>query len=353
MTLQGRQFRFVSGAFLLWIALRLLFLSMGSGAGLGGVGLMGRYLPDPIRWWRPAALQSIEPTGDRSAKLRSAVLRQLTSSRLMGVLPQTSDPSGDGPVRKASDAIEPRAEPAPKIFYAATEKGADAAPLTSEALSRPAKPRSRWSGSAYVFVRPGSGAASLAAGGELGGSQAAARLSYQLNPDGPVRTAVAARLYAPLGQKGAEAAVGLDWYPMAGVPVRVSVERRFDLDGKGRSAWSAYAAGGFYLDKLHGTVAVDGYAQAGVVGAERHDLFVDGALRVGRRWPVGDMTVTAVAGLWGAAQPEVARLDVGPRLAATVPVETHNVTLAVEGRLRIAGDAHPGSGAALTLAVDL
>jgi hypothetical protein len=346
----------VAGTIGTWALLRWLLFWVG-GAGLGVAMLSGRYLPDPaLPWPRPAPVPAFEA---------AVPLPPLPPSRTgpgrpapapaSFVAPPTGAPPRPGQLLRLALAPYLPDHPARLLRaarYLAETRPADAAPLPSEALSRPAG-RSRWSGSAYLFARPGSGAASLAAGGELGGSQAAARLSYRLNPDGPVRTAAAARLYAPLGQKGAEAAVGLDWFPVGGVPVRVSVERRFDLDGHGRSAWSAYAAGGFYLERLNGTVSVDGYAQAGVVGVERRDLFVDGAVRVGRRWHLGGATVTAGAGLWGAAQPEVARLDVGPRLAATLPVDAHSVTLAVEGRLRVAGDAHPGSGAALTLAVDL
>ena len=204
-----------------------------------------------------------------------------------------------------------------------------------------------------MFVRPGSGRPSLAAGGELGGSQAALRLAYQLNPNGSVRTAVAARLYAPLASKGAEGALGFDWHPLPSVPLRLSVERRFDLDGEGRSAWSAYAAGGFYREGLGGRVVLDGYGQAGVVGLERRDLFADGAVRAGRRAMIGPGTATLGAGVWAAAQPGVARLDVGPRAAYALPVAKETVSFALEGRMRVAGRARPGSGATLTIGIDL
>lgn len=198
---------------------------------------------------------------------------------------------------------------------------------------------------AYLFWRPGATTTSLAERGELGGSQIAARIAVPLSP----HLAAAARLYAPLEHPGAEAAIGLDWRPLPKQAFRISIERRQRLDSQGRSGWSAYAAGGFW--RRAGPVELDGYAQAGIVGTQRRDLFIDGALRIGYRLPIKH-AVTVGAGVWGAAQPDVERVDAGPRMAVTLPVDKHRLTLAVDGRFRVAGNAAPGSGAALTLAAD-
>ena len=177
----------------------------------------------------------------------------------------------------------------------------------------------------------------------------AGRVAYRLT-DGPIRTAAAARLYAPLGGKGVEGAVGLDWAIAKGV--RLSAERRIGLDRAGRDAWSVYAAGGIYRDPRPGIV-IDSYAQAGLVGAARRDLFVDGAVRAGKRIAIGQSSLIVGAGVWGAAQPGVSRLDAGPRVGASLPVAKGSVSMALEGRFRIAGRARPGSGAALTIGFDL
>jgi len=212
---------------------------------------------------------------------------------------------------------------------------------------------SRWSADAYLFVR-GGGRPSLAAAGQLGGSQVAARVAYALNGEGPPRLAVAARVYAPLDDRRAsEGALGIDWHPLPGAALRLSAERRFDIGGHGRDAWSAYAAGGFYKGGLPGGIEADGYAQAGVVGTRRRDLFVDGALRLAR--PVAldpARTLRLGLGAWGAAQPGAARFDVGPRAAISLPLGPAQVTGAIDWRLRVAGDARPGSGAAFTLSSD-
>lgn len=207
--------------------------------------------------------------------------------------------------------------------------------------SRPAA--SRWSGYGWIFARGDAGRPSLASGGQLGGSQAGVRLAYRIAELGPGSLALAGRVSTPLREKrGAEAAIGFDWKPAAKLPLRLSVERRMAIGSEGRNAWSAYAAGGFYRAGLPGGTELDGYAEAGVVGARSHDLFADGALRLGRsiELPAGKRLVVG-AGAWGAAQRGAARLDVGPRAALSVPVGGTTVTGAAEWRIRVAGDAQP------------
>lgn len=213
--------------------------------------------------------------------------------------------------------------------------------------------RSRWSGSAWMFLRGMGSPGVLANGGQLGGSQAGARLAYRITGEDSAGLSLVGRYYSPLPEdSGSEAALGLEWQPWARVPVRLGVERRFALGPQGRNAWSAYAAGGFYK-MLPGKVELDGYAQGGVVGARRRDLFVDGAVRAGKQLPVGrNKTLILGGGVWGAAQPGVSRLDIGPRAALRMPVKRATVTAAVEGRMRVAGNAAPGSTAAVTLAAD-
>jgi hypothetical protein len=215
-------------------------------------------------------------------------------------------------------------------------------------------PASRWSGYGWIFVRGDGGRPSLASGGQLGGSQAGVRLAYRIAELGPGSLALAGRVSTPLRESsGAEAAIGIDWKPVARLPLRLSIERRIAIGAEGRNAWSAYAAGGFYRSGLPGGTELDGYAQAGVVGARSGDLFADGALRIGRpiELPAGKRLVVG-AGAWGAVQPGAARLDIGPRAALSLPLGGTTVTGAAEWRIRVAGDARPGSGAALSLAAD-
>ncbi|HEX8415683.1 MAG TPA: hypothetical protein VF637_17655 [Sphingomicrobium sp.] len=202
----------------------------------------------------------------------------------------------------------------------------------------------RWSASAWVFGRRG-GWAGLVPGGMLGGSQAGGRLAYRLNGDAARPLAVSVRGYAPLDRvRGAEAAAGLDWTPVAKLPVHLLVERRQALGEEGRSAFAAMAYGGV-SEIAAGPFSIDAYGQAGVVGARSKDLFADGSAKVSL--PVAGLKVGA--GVWAAVQPGVSRVDVGPQASVRLPGD---VTLAVDWRLRVAGDAAPGSGPAITLSTD-
>ena len=231
--------------------------------------------------------------------------------------------------------------PAPPLLTPASAARTPAPPLlpgTAPAL--PSSP-SRWSLSAYLFLREGSGR-SLAAGGTLGGSQAGARLTVPVAPG----VALSARAYAPLESRGGEAALGLDWRPLRQLPVHLLVERRQRLKRGGRSALSVLAYGGG--ERLAGPLVAEAYGQAGLVGLNARDLFADGAVRIGV--PLGD-DLRVGLGAWGAAQPGLARLDIGPQLSWRLPVAAP-LRLFADYRIRVAGDAAPASGPALTLAAD-
>ena len=206
----------------------------------------------------------------------------------------------------------------------------------------------RWSGSAWLFVRRNEGGPTLVPGGTLGGGQAGARLLYRLNRDPQRSMALSGRLYAPMRRTaGAEAALGLDWRPIARLPVNILAERRQALGHDGRSAFALAIYGGI-SERLPGGLRVDGYGQSGVVGLRSRDLFVDGAVRLSA--PIGPVDIGAAA--WGAAQPGVSRLDAGPQVSIRLPTDQASLRLSAEWRFRLAGDAAPGSGPAFTLATD-
>jgi len=205
---------------------------------------------------------------------------------------------------------------------------------------------SRWSASAWAFVRQGGGA-QLAHGGTLGGSQVGARISYRLNGDPDRPLAIVARAYAPTGAiRQSEAAVGVEWRPLPELPVTLLAERRQAVGREGRSAFAVAAYGGISDVPVAGPLHLDGYAQAGMVGARKRDLFADGSVLVGAPISRG---IKAGAGLWGAAQPGASRLDIGPQASITPAPGDRPITLRAEWRFRVAGDAKPGSGPALTL----
>jgi hypothetical protein len=188
------------------------------------------------------------------------------------------------------------------------------------------------------------GSQSLAAGGQLGASQAGARLIYNLNR----RLALAARLSSPVGKRGGEGAVGVRIQPLLDIPVWLTAERRQAIGkyGGGRNDFALFLEGGLYEHPLPWRFSLDTYLQAGVVGLKSRDLFIDGGLTVTR--PIYKK-FSAGFGIWGGAQPGLARLDVGPRVTMRV---RNNIKVHLDWRQKVAGNARPGSGPALTLAGD-
>jgi len=188
------------------------------------------------------------------------------------------------------------------------------------------------------------GSRSLASGGQLGASQAGARLIYNLDR----RIALAARTSSEVGRRGGEVAAGVRVQPLVSIPVWITAERRQALGqyGGGRNAFALFAEGGVYDRPLPWLFTLDGYAQGGIVGMHSRDWFVDGGVWVTR--PVY-RNFSAGFGVWGAAQPHLYRVDAGPRVTMRV---RKNVKVHLDWRQRLAGNARPGSGPALTLAAD-
>ena len=236
--------------------------------------------------------------------------------------------------------------PSPVTLPVGSTSPSIGAPAHSPLAHSPARAvPSRWSVSAWALVRSGDGG-QLAPGGTLGASQAGARITYRLSR----RMGLSGRLYAPLGEpSGAEAALGIEWQPLRTLPVRLLAERRQAIGRDGRSAFALLAHGGIADDRFIGPVTLDAYAQAGIVGTRSREAFVDGAARLGV--PIArDLSIGV--GAWGAAQPGASRLDVGPQMSYRLPAFGETVRLAADWRVRIAGDARPVSGPALTLSTD-
>ena len=189
-----------------------------------------------------------------------------------------------------------------------------------------------------------SGPSALSTGGTLGGSQAGARLSYNINR----QIAATLRTSSTVGARGGEVAAGLRFRPFRSIPVAVIAERRQALGryGGGRSAFALFAEGGLYGKPIGWGFNLDGYAQGGIVGARSRDLFFDGGATLTR--PVHGR-YSAGFGVWGGVQPGLYRVDAGPRVTMQM---RSNVRVHLDWRQRLAGNAEPGSGPAVTLAAD-
>lgn len=327
--------------------LRFLLLVVGGWIGLRAAML----LPDwaggheaPARATRTSGVREIPapaPSPRASLANISRIEGAVRPAPAALLLPQPlrRAPSSEAMLSLAETAAPPALATAPSPT--AVERLAAAA---IPAFADPPSPSRRWSVSAWLLVRHDRGGATLAPGGTLGGSQAGVRVLRDLGSG----FSLSARAYLPLQRpQGAEAAAGLDWRPVAGVPVNILVERRQAVGREGRSAFSVTAYGGFSRALPEGLRA-DGYGQAGLVGTRSRDAFVDASLRVVRPWHRLELG----GAVWGAAQPGVSRLDAGPSLSWRLPVPGAHLRLEADWRFRLAGDAAPRSGPALVVAAD-
>lgn len=213
------------------------------------------------------------------------------------------------------------------------------------AMLAPRAAPDRWQASAWFATRRGAGTS----GTMLGGDQAGLRVARTLDRRG--RLALYARASAPLTGTGRELALGVEWRPWR-APMRFLAEQRFALDG-GKSGPAVAVVGGVTGIDLPFAFELEGYGQAGAVKRARVEPFADGALRITRPVAaIGEARLALGAGAWGAAQREAARVDLGPTAVTTVPVSGQSLRLAIDWRERVAGDARPGSGPALTLGAD-
>ena len=237
---------------------------------------------------------------------------------------------------------------------ASTDGMSEQSPNRAAGLIPPTLPDApaRWSTDAWLVLRPGgiSSQRGLSSGTQLGGSQAGIRTSYALGESR--RSHLYARATVALAHpRQRELAVGVSHAPVVRLPVEVAVERRIAIGSEGRNAFAAMVVGGVSNVQLPARFRLDSYAQAGVVGARRRDGFADGAVVVDRAvTPAGKAKLHAGAIVAGAVQPGVSRIDVGPRLTLDLPTVGRGSRVALDWRFRVAGDARPGSGAALTIA---
>ena len=212
-----------------------------------------------------------------------------------------------------------------------------------------------WSLGGWAFVRPGEKGATaggIAAVSQLGGSQAGLRLAYGFGDSGSVRAY--GRATMALDQpRQREVAVGVALAPVRHLPIDIAVEQRLAVGSQGRTALAVMAVGGVGDVALPAGFRFDAYGQIGFVGARRRDGFADAAVVVDRevvRMPKASLHLGALAA--GSVQPGAARVDVGPRLTLRLPDVGKGSRIALDWRQRVAGDATPGSGVALTLAAD-
>lgn len=225
-------------------------------------------------------------------------------------------------------------------------------PLLGKSRPRPAAATRRWSGDAWLGLRQGSGAPLAAAEPSYGRSQAGAVLRYRLAPSNGHRPILYARATSALADpREREVAAGFAGRPLSGLPLSVAGEMRISQVPAGREVRpAAFAVTELPPARLPFGLHGEAYAQAGYVVGRFATPFVDGQarldMRVTRLGKEGE--VRAGGGVWGGAEKHAGRLDVGPSAALSFLLGETQSRVAVDYRFRVAGDAAPKSGPALT-----
>lgn len=228
-----------------------------------------------------------------------------------------------------------------------------------ETAAAPAKDDPRWSGDNWLLMRAGSGAAAQAPGAaSYGASQAGAIVRYRLGRGdqhesyGYLRTSLA--INAP--GRDREITLGFGFRPMARLPLRVLAEAR--LQDTRASPMQVRPVATVITElppqALPLGFAAEAYGQAGYAGGRGATPFYDAQLVVERAFAeIGgrkrDLRVGA--GVWSGGQEGAVRLDAGPRASFRLDLgDTNPARIAIDWRFRLAGNARPGSGPALTVA---
>jgi hypothetical protein len=227
-----------------------------------------------------------------------------------------------------------------------------APPSTGRPISPPVG-RSRWSGDGWLLLRRDSSGALATGEPSYGRSQTGAVLRYRLAPSNSHKPAVYARATRSLaGPRETEFAVGFAARPLANVPVSVAGEvRAYDGPTRRELRPAAFAVTELPAAKLPLGFRGEVYAQAGYIGGAFATAFLDGQARIdatiARLGGMGQLCVGG--GVWGGAQKHSDRLDVGPSATIGFRLGRTLSRLAFDYRWRVAGNAQPSSGPALTI----
>lgn len=323
--------------------------------------------PPPARSRRPTLPPGAVWADDLSpspvALARAQPLSALPPERIRPPEPQAAAPDLSRPAYEAATR-------AYALLRAGDRRGAAQAFAVALSMA-PDHPRARawatekrrlarwWRAEAYVFVRNPDGrliasrglpsASPVLGSGQFGATLAVtpapyarrrleAQLRVTIPQDGP-------RLLEPAQTQGA---LGIAFQPVPRVPVGVAVERLFKLSSNARNDWQARLYGGTAA-RWRG-LDLSAFGEGGVVG-RRPDLFAGLQTTAERSFALpGGFDAGLGVGAWGAVQSSdrlSTRLDLGPTLRlsrARAPL-----ALRVDYRARVAGNARPGSGVALTV----
>lgn len=237
----------------------------------------------------------------------------------------------------------------------AASRGALSAPIALTSKSD----ADRWSLDAWAFWREGSGAEVRTPGGvpTYGASQAGAVLRYAISPNSATRPRAYLRAYSSLqGDTEQEVAAGLSARSLKRLPLRLHVEgRALHSGGQTSARAAAFVTTEIPPVKLPASLRAEVYGQAGYVTGASATPFADGQLHIMREMAGFDLAAAKDtkfkigAAAFAGAQKGAKRFDIGPSVRLETHIADTPARLSVDWRQRIAGDAEPGSGLALTL----
>jgi hypothetical protein len=216
----------------------------------------------------------------------------------------------------------------------------------------------RWSGDAWLLWRRDGDSAGGGGGSLLlpsyGANQVGAVLRYRLAPASGYRPTAYARAYGALNGTGErEVAAGFSARPLPAVPITVMGEARASHFAGGTTHVRPAVTVVTELSPvmLPGAMRAETYVQAGYVGGTASTAFVDGQFRlehIAAHSPHAEVRLGG--GVWGGAQTGAGRMDVGPTATVAFSTAGAGAHVSVDWRFRVAGNAMPGSGPAVTLA---
>ena len=352
-----------------WIALRVTlwhspFDTPDEAAGdAGPVRLAGTELASPDLNDRqaaePAAVAAPMP---RIAGASYQVQREMFERDLirMPESPRAADAVGSHvPAVNASPA-SPHVVPRKPAASSMQNSVAAQPPAKGHTVSRPifaraaSKPEKRWSFDGWAFIRSEGGLPNAAGvlAPSYGGSQVGAVMRYRLDPQSSHKPAAYARVTKAISQgEEGDIALGAAARPVPQIPVALHAEARLSRNAGGTEVRPAvFAVTELPPAQLPFGLRAEAYVQAGYVGGDFETAFADGQARLDHELAqVGGAELRLGAGVWGGAQKGAQRLDAGPGISASFNRDKAPVRLSMDYRHRVAGDAQPDSGVAVTI----
>lgn len=210
-----------------------------------------------------------------------------------------------------------------------------------------------WSADGWILLRrgaqgfaPGSGVAAT-----YGASQVGAVVRYRLSSSS-LQPRVYLRASSAVDRpRDAELAVGLAVRPVKALPVVAQAEARVLSAGAAvRVRPAAMLVSALNPVELPLGLRAETYAAAGYIGGKDATGFAEGQVRVNRVVArLGEARLRLGVGAWAGAQKGASRADMGPSATIGLPMGSGNASLSADWRFRIAGQASPDSGPALTI----